>query len=261
MRIGCCASVEQSKILAEIGYDYIELPLARIMELSDSEFQLLKNDIASWKIKPEVCNIFFPSNLRLTGPSVDLEAVFNYVESALTRASQIGVDTIVFGSAGAKNVPVGFSKHEALKQLVALLKEWDSIAKRNRIIIAIEPLNKTESNFINSTKEALDLANQVGRDNIKLLIDFYHFSVGLEDLSIISEASSHLVHTHIARPLGRAYPIDMSEDDYERFFEKLNDIGFKGRMSVEGNTKDFEKDAALSLSLLKNLAHKIGFTG
>ncbi len=59
MRIGCCAGIEQNKILADIGYDYIELPLARIMEILDHDFLTLKEDISSWRIKPEVCNVFF----------------------------------------------------------------------------------------------------------------------------------------------------------------------------------------------------------
>jgi len=258
MRIGCCAGIEQNKILADIGYDYIELPLARLMEMSDLDFLMLKEDVLSWRIKPEVSNVFFPANIRLTGPEVDFEAVMRYVEAALSKASQLGVDTIVFGSAGAKNVPFGFQKSKAWEQLVLMLKEWHHAAKKHNIIIAIEPLNKTESNIVNSTLEGLDLVRQVNSEHVKLLIDYYHFSVGLEDLNSVSEAAPYLVHVHIARPLGRAFPADLNEDEYQPFFERLHKIGYKGRISVEGMTKDIETDAAKSLGFLKNLSYRIG---
>ncbi len=201
---------------------------------------------------------FFPSNLRLTGPTVDFDSVMRYVEAALGRASQMGVDTIVFGSAGAKNVPIGFQRAKAWEQLIKMLKEWHLITKKHNIVIAIEPLNKTESNIINSTRDGLALVREADSDYVKLLIDYYHFSVGLEDLNAISEAAPYLVHTHIAKPLGRAFPTDMSEDEYKAFFDRLYSIGYKGRISVEGMTKDLEADATKSLSFLKSISHGVG---
>jgi len=258
MRIGCCAGIEQNKLLADIGYDYIELPLAKIMEIPEHEFSALKEDTSTWSIKPEVCNVFFPSNLRLTGPDIDFEVVMGYVESALTRASQMGVDTIVFGSAGAKNIPIGFQWAKAWDQLVKMLKEWNDVARKHNIVIAIEPLNRTESNIINTTKEGLEMVKQVDCDNVRLLIDYYHFGIGMEDLNIIHEAAPYLAHVHVARLLGRAFPTDVGEDEYEAFFEKLYSVGYKGRVSVEGVTKDLETDAKRSFVFMKSIAKYIG---
>ena len=258
MRLGCCAGIEQNKILADIGYDYIELPLAKIMEISERDFLILKDELSSWRIKPEVCNVFFPSHLRLTGAEVDFDAVMRYVEIALARASHLGVDTIVFGSAGAKNVPIGFQKAKAWEQLVKMLKDWHHIALKHNIVITIEPLNRTESNIINTTREGLEIVKQVNCDNVRLLIDYYHFGIGMEDLNIIYEAAPYLAHVHVARLLGRAFPSDISEDDYEMFFEKLYSIAYAGRVSVEGVTKDLETDAKRSCDLLKSVAKNIG---
>jgi len=46
MRIGCCAGIEQNKLLTDIGYDYIELPLAKVMEISEHDFLILKDEIS-----------------------------------------------------------------------------------------------------------------------------------------------------------------------------------------------------------------------
>jgi len=117
MRLGCCVGLDQVSILSDVGFDFIELPLVSIMEKSDSEFLSLVDDVKRWKVKPQVCNIFFPASIRLTGYDADLEKTLEYVKIALYRASQLGVDTIVFGSAGAKNVPSGFNEQNAYEQL------------------------------------------------------------------------------------------------------------------------------------------------
>jgi len=62
------------------------------------------------------------------------------------------------------------------------------------------------------------------------------------------------MHVHIARLLGRAFPCDMSEDDYGMVFEKLYNIGYAGRVSVEGITKNLETDAKRSFDFLKSLS-------
>lgn len=70
-----------------------------------------------------------------------------YVEKALYRASQLGVEFIVFGSGPAKAVPEGFPMEVAWKQLVDLLRVMDTAAKKHSITIVIESLRKQECNY------------------------------------------------------------------------------------------------------------------
>ena len=71
MRFGCCLNMVSSEAdkgtgidfietLSEIGYDYVELPLAEMAALSEEEFLSLKRRIDRTGIKCEVCNNFFP---------------------------------------------------------------------------------------------------------------------------------------------------------------------------------------------------------
>ena len=81
MRFGCCGSlvaqnpdktgVEIVEKIAQYGYDYIELPLAEMMELSDADFAALCKRVERSGIRCEACNNFFPGRIRLTGPDVD----------------------------------------------------------------------------------------------------------------------------------------------------------------------------------------------
>jgi D-psicose/D-tagatose/L-ribulose 3-epimerase len=263
MKIGCCTNmvatlkdgtgVEHVEMLKEVGYDYIELPLAQMVELSDEEFTIFEERIRSSGIKCEVCNNFFPAHIRLTGNEVNKEVISNYIEVALGRACQLGVSVIVFGSSGAKNVPQGFSKDKAWEQIVELLQYVDSQVKQQGITIAIEPLNRLESNIVNTAAEGLKLVKEVDRENIKLLVDYYHLTMENENQAIVLEAGHQLGHVHFACPISRVYPNE-SDDlvvEYSIFINNLKKIGYEGRISIEAFTQDLRNDAIKALALMK----------
>jgi D-psicose/D-tagatose/L-ribulose 3-epimerase len=263
MRIGYCTSliaaqadgtgsewIEKGK---ECGFDYMELPLAQMMDLNDREFSFLKERVDSSGLKCEVCNNFFPANIRLTGNGVNYGQIEAYLAKALGRAAQLGVRVIVFGSSKSKNVPEGYSMDKAWSQLVELLRFIDPLVRTKGITIVIEPICKLESNIINSAGEGLRLSRAVDRENIRLMIDYYHLVMEKENPQIIVDAGSYIKHTHLANPVGRVYPTE-SEDGYIRFIDLLKGVGYDGRMSVEAFTKDFCHDAKRSVEILRQLA-------
>lgn len=265
MRYGCCGcmvtkepdttGVDVIEELEKIGYDYIELSLAHLMDLSQSEFLRLKNRVDNSSIRCEVCHNFFPPSIRLTGDEAEMDRAMEYVQKALIRASRLGVEVIVFGSSGAKNVPEGFSRDKAWGQVVDLLRNIDPVAGKHGVTVVIEPINKCESNIVNTVEEGLELSKQVDRENIKLLVDYYHLMLEREAPDIILRAGRHIRHIHFAKVEGRVYPTE-NEEGYLQFFKKLKKVQYEGRLSIEAYSADFKKDAARSLSLLKWLEEK-----
>jgi D-psicose/D-tagatose/L-ribulose 3-epimerase len=263
MRIGYCTNliatqadgtggewIEKGK---ESGFDYVELPLAQMVDLKDREFSSLKERVDSSGLKCEVCNNFFPGRIRLTGDAVDQGKIEEYLDKALGRAARLGVKVIVFGSPNSKNVPEGYSRDKAWSQLVALLRLIDPLVRAKGITVAIEPICKLESNIINTAGEGLQLSRAADRENIKLLVDYYHLVMEKEDPTIILDAGSCIKHIHFANPVGRVYPVE-AEDGYVRFINLLKRIGYEGRMSVEAFSKDFSRDAKRSVEILRPLA-------
>ena len=167
MRIGYCTNLIATQIDGtgsewiekgkENGFDYVELPLAQMMDLNDREFSSLKERVDSSGLKCEVCNNFFPGSIRLTGDAVDYGKIEEYLDKALGRAAQLGVKVIVFGSSKSKNVPEGYPMDKAWSQLVALLRIIDPLVRAKGITVVIEPICKLESNIINTAGEGLQL--------------------------------------------------------------------------------------------------------
>lgn len=104
----------------ENGFDYVELPLAQIVDLNGNAFSSLKMKVEFMGLKCEACNNFFPANIRLTGDAADYSKIEEYLDKALGRAADLGVKVIVFGSPMSKNIPEGFPMDKAWSQLVEL---------------------------------------------------------------------------------------------------------------------------------------------
>lgn len=107
------------------------------------------------------------------------------------------------------------------------------------ITIAIEPLNRSEDNLINSVAAGAAIVNAVDHPNIKLLADFYHMFHDNEATADVAVVGERLRHAHLA-DLGRVAPGFASEGeaDFVGFFRALNAANYDARCSFEGKATD-----------------------
>jgi sugar phosphate isomerase/epimerase len=263
LRIGFCANmaaldpegVGDGRIdaLAKLGYDYAELPLAQMMALDEREFsRRIRARLRDAGLPCEASNNFFPKEYALTGPDANHSRALEYAQRALDRAAEIGVRRVVFGSAGARNMPDGWPERSGFDQLVSFLQRIAPLAGERGIRIVIEPLNRLESNLINRLEECVALAVATGRDEVGVLADYYHMRLGFEPLEHVRMAKGSLGHAHIARPLGRSIPSDGDGEPYDILFREFTGIGYDERVSVEAYaTADFEAAALAALAVLR----------
>lgn len=261
MRIGCCVNMvattsdgvglEHLETLASSGYDYVELPLAQMMTFTAPEFDKLVDMVEASGIPCEACNNFIPADHPITGDQVDISRLADYLDEALERAFRLGAKSIVFGSSAAKNVPQGFPMDQAWQQIVETLQLVDDKIANLDITIVIEPLCRLESNIILNGHEGLQLAREVNRKKIRLLLDYYHLVVEEEDQIIIEKAGNYLRHIHIANPIGRIFPLENDGVDYRGFIKNLKKAGYNSRISIEAYTDDFSASASESLKTIR----------
>ncbi len=242
--------------LALAGYDYAELPLAQLTALSPERLVGVLRELERSGLKCEVCNNFFPVEMRLTGDEVNERAVDEYVSRALDTAELLGAEYIVFGSGPAKRVPQGFSLQAGLAQVAALLGRIAPKAREHGIGIAIEPLRKEECNIVNSFREGCELCEAAANESVGMLVDYYHLVCERESTENIPRFGGGLLrHVHFANPEGRVFPLNETESDYAAFFAALRKTGYDGRVSCEAYTNDFAADAPRTLALMRRLAN------
>lgn len=255
---GAVDPLRDVETVAGCGYDYIEPALSKAVALSPEALAAARQDVQASGIRVETMNWFLPgSDIKLTGPTVDREQVRAYLEKSLALAEIFGAKVIVFGSPGARTVPDGFPREKAWAQLADFLRLASQVitAHGYGMVIGIEALRKPETNIVNSVAEALRLAREVNDPRVRLNVDFYHLAFEKEDTDVVLQAGPLIAHVQISDPVQRGFPKDdAGEPRYRRFFDNLRKIGYRGRISVEAESKDLAGDCGPALQFLKRMA-------
>ena len=124
------------------------------------------------------------------------------------------------------------------------------VAQKHNVVVVIEPLNKKESNIVNTVSEGAEIARAVNHPNIKLLADFYHMALENEGPQALIDAGALIKHCHIAEKERRTTP-GVHSDDFTGYFKALKEINYTGAISVECRWSDFEKQIPESIAYLK----------
>jgi D-psicose/D-tagatose/L-ribulose 3-epimerase len=250
LKLGVCTNDAAGAV--RYGFDYIEPSAADIAGMSEDKFREYADQVLSSPIRCEAFNSFIRRpELVVLGNEVPKAALNDYMEACLARCRKLGASIVVWGSAGSRKVPDGFSRVRARQQIAEFLGMAGDIARRYGIVIAIEPLRHQESNILNSGTESLEMVRMVKHPNVRMIIDYYHLREENEDPRIVETAKNEIVHLHFANPAGRIWPRDPSEDrDYALFFRYLKNAGYTGRISIEGKGS-FESDGVRSLQFFR----------
>jgi len=252
MKFGICVGTDAKniEILSKAGFDYFETHTTEITTASNADFSAFAAGIEKVGLPCEAANCFVPGEIRLSAAQPDYTAITAYVKKAFLRASNCGVQTIVFGSGKARGVPEGMKTADAFDKLVFFLREIVSPeAERYAINLAIEPLNKNECNIINSVCDGIELAEAVGKTRVKTLADLYHMYLENDSIDDLAAAKGKIIHAHIANPVKRLFPQPGDGFDFAPFLQALKSAGCP-RCSVEAGCGDFAKDAPAALEVL-----------
>ena len=127
------------------------------------------------------------------------------------------------------------------------------MAAKNGISIAMEALNRSESDILCSFSELIRFVREVDRPGIRALLDSYHLGMEKESAEAILQGRGLLIHTHVARLAGRSWPL-LPSPDLRAVFSALSSIGYDAGMSVEGYTDTLEEQCHATLAMLRKLA-------
>ena len=254
--IGICG-INRAEAAKACGLDYLEANVSSFLcpEGDEETFAANREPVAG-SLPIYSANGFFPGSLKVVGPEAETERAIRYSETAFRRASELGMKVLVLGSSGSRSIPEGFSREEAESQFLALLKGIAPAAEKYGILVAIEPLQKAETNFINTVTEGAEMARKAGSPNICVLADFFHMAREGEDPEDIVKAADKLVHCHIAEVEERTPPGEKG-DDFTPYYKALKKIRYTGRISMECGWKDIDTQLPVAVKTMKEQINSV----
>jgi D-psicose/D-tagatose/L-ribulose 3-epimerase len=116
--------------------------------------------------------------------------------------------------------------------VVSVLGRLAKEARHRGMTLGLEICNRYETNVINTAREALALADDIGEDNVTIHLDTYHMNIEEDDLvRPVREVGDRLGYVHIGEN-HRGY-LGSGHLDLTGFFHALADIGYTGPITFE----------------------------
>jgi len=250
-QLGIVSRLEQDSLVYASGFRLIGESVSRMFSPSISEEQFQQNisRIKNARCQVFLCNIFFPGNIKIAGPEVNENRVLSYADTVLSRAKKAGVSCIVLGSGGPRRIPEGYDSLKAQADFVILCKKLAIVAGKYEVMIALEGLQSSETNFLNTVKSAAAIVRAVNHPNFRLNADIFHMMRENESPQSIIDAADVLGHCEIAEKQTRSMP-GVQGDDFKPYLRALRKVNYKGHIFIEANSSDPANDIPLSFKYL-----------
>ena len=201
-----------------------------------------------------------PKGLHFTTADKQVRArTVGYLDSLIDFCGDMGGEVMIFGSPNqrsAKGMPVS----EANKNFADGLAKVADHAKSRGVMILLEPLDKSQTDVVNTTAEAMEIVRAINHPNIKTMFDFHNTvdeSLGFSDL--IRKYYAHIYHVHVMEMDGRHLGTGTAVNDYVPAFKTLRELGYDRWVSLEvfDFTPGGERIANESMKVLKEIERKV----
>jgi sugar phosphate isomerase/epimerase len=169
--------------------------------------------------------------LTLTSPDeTTREKAIAFIRSTMELAAQFEAPAIIGSMQGRATDSV--TKPIALRYLGNALFKLDDYASDLGVTLLYEPLNRYETNLINTLAEGVQFLKGLGTQNVKLLADLYHMNIEETNLAdAVRVAGPFIGHIHFADSNRKA--AGFGHTDFALIIKALNDIGYSGYLSAE----------------------------
>jgi hydroxypyruvate isomerase len=169
---------------------------------------------------------------RLVDPSTH-DTFIEGLEASLKLADRLGAKGLIVLSGDALASVSRAKQHQAV---VNALRRAAPLAECAGVTLLLEPLNSRVDHhgyYLDTTKEGLEVIDDIGSPNVKLLYDMYHSVVmGEEPSEVLVDHVAKIGHVHIADVPGRHEP-GTGKIDFKKELDWLKVQGYDDFIGLE----------------------------
>lgn len=223
-----------------MGFDAVEIPVEdpALIHIADVKSALLDNGL-----KPIICGAFGPSrDLTHDDPKYH-QICFDYLQSCFKIAAELGADFVagpMYSAVGKARLVSEAQKKTEWERAVNNLYKVCEMAAGWGQDIALESLNRFETDLINNTKELMQLIDDINHPRAKVLLDGFHLSIeerSMEEAVLL--AGKKLIHVQVSEN-HRGIP-GTGQTHWDSFKKGLEAVGYRGCVSIESFTPNVQE--------------------
>jgi D-psicose/D-tagatose/L-ribulose 3-epimerase len=136
---------------------------------------------------------------------------------------------------------------------VSVIKQIAKEAQKSGITIALEPVNRYETNLLNTAQQTVDFINEVGEPNVMVHLDVYHCNIEEDGYrNPILACGDRLGYVHIGES-HRGY-LGTGTIDFAKFFDALAEVDYGGYITFESfSSAVVDPKLSMMLGIWRNL--------
>jgi len=220
------------KKIRDIGYDTVEMS---INDHSEENISTIKNALEQYGLDSILVGIPGPEQCLFSEDEAKQKNGREYISGIIDVCKRLGSKTLV-GPAYSAGIHPEMVKSDVREKAweicVKNFRELGKYAADNDVKIAIEPLNRYETSFINTADDAIALINDIGLKSVGVQLDVYHMNIEEKNLEdAIVRTGKLLYHMHVPEH-DRGTP-GTGHTDWKGVARGLEKISFEGAIVIE----------------------------
>lgn len=212
------------------GFDGVEVPLFQPGEFAAAD---IRKGTESNGLECTVCSVLVPGFSLISDDAEVRRKTRAHMVDTIKAAADAGARII----AGPLYCPVGYlpgrrRTKDEWKRAVEGHQSLGDALDAHGVTLAIEPLNRFETFFLNTAADAAALAGEIGHPKIGILFDTFHANIEEKDIGAgYRTVGRHLKHVHTCEN-DRGIP-GSGHVEWPGVFQALKDLEYDGWLTIE----------------------------
>ncbi len=238
--------------VSAMGFDVFEIACENPDML---DIPVIKTVLDDNQLAGIICGVFGPDrNLSSLDQQIRGNAQ-NYIHWMIDAAAQVGSPVVcgpMYSAVGKAHLEDELARKMEWEAAVVELRNLADYAANYGIKLALEPLNRFETDIINTVSQGLKLINEVGRINLGFHLDTFHMHLEEKDSAqAIRMAGNRIFHFHACEN-DRGVP-GTGQVHWQEIASAVKSTGYPGPIVIESFTPQV-KEIARAVNIWREIA-------
>lgn len=237
----------------QLGYDLVEICIEDVARLTPAH---VKDAADRAGLALSIGGAFGPAQDISHESESGRRAGLDYLLDCIGFAAAVGARVVsgpMYSAAGKARMLPPAERARQRGWAVDGLRIAADFGQENGVSLAIEPLNRFETDLVNTVEQGIELCRLIDRANVGLVLDTFHMNIEEKDIPGAIRAAGPRVKSFQASENDRGI-CGSGHLPWNDIFITLEEVDYRGPIIVESFRPDIAEIAA-SVSLWRPVAH------
>ncbi len=219
----------------QLGFDVLELACEDPALL---DFPQVRDALAARGLEPVVCGAFGPGRDISSDDASARQGGFAYIRQLIDAAAVVGARIVcgpMYSQTGKTRLLPDDARRAERRRAASALRELADYAAERGVRLALEPLNRFETDMINTVQQGMDFLAEVDHAAVGLHLDTFHMHIEEKSSAdAVRLAGDRLFHFHACEN-DRGIP-GTGQVAWKSIASALREIGYQGAVVIESFT-------------------------